>query len=60
MLSEIRTEGMSDKFWCENCSEWVQSGEVNETLEEIDERGDTGSVYEHDLCGSRVTPADEY
>ena len=52
---------MANDFWCEECKGWVDESEVYETLETVnEERGDKVTVYKHELCGSRVVPADEY
>jgi len=52
---------MSGSFWCEECTKWVEESDVHETVVEVNkDRGDKGTVYEHDLCGSQVTPGERY
>ena len=52
---------MSGEYWCEECTEWVESSEVSEDIVVLDEtRGDKGTVYRHDLCNSQVTHNEDY
>jgi hypothetical protein len=46
-------------YWCRECQEWLDEGEVTEEKEQMKRGTPLQTVYIHDRCGHYVARADE-